>query len=252
MTEPTPPGWYPDPWQPGTVRWFDGANWTQHAAPAAPAPSGFSWGDRYDAEKGANTARWAGYAFLARSVATSIQLIATPIVFGRFFDEFRDALDDPENADQFQTFDMPWFSGVAQIAGLFVWLCLAGICVWTFRATKNAQLLGMKTTFSPALAVGGWLIPFANFVMPYIAVRDLFPEGHRGRRDAGIWWGIEIAGVVMGVVALVVGLFGGSGAGVVLGVVAAALAITAGVLGWRLVHAVVAAHADIARATGQA
>ena len=30
------PGWYPDPSQPGAVRWWDGGQWSDHSAPAAP------------------------------------------------------------------------------------------------------------------------------------------------------------------------------------------------------------------------
>ena len=251
MSDLAPPGWYPDPVQPGVVRWFDGASWTAHAAAAAPG-LGFSGSDRYDAAKGASTARWAGYAFLARSAATSVQLIALPLIFGRFWDEVSTTLDDPEQADRFSSFQMPLFAGVAQLAGLLVWLCLAGICVWTFRATRNAQLLGLRTTFSPGLAVGGWLIPLANLVMPYLAVRDLFPEGHRGRRDAGIWWGVEITGVVLGIAAFAVALAVGSGAGLAVGLVAAACAVTAGVLGLRLARSVVEVHQEIARANGLA
>jgi hypothetical protein len=33
------PGWYPDPYDPQRVRWFDGQQWTQHSAPAQAAPS---------------------------------------------------------------------------------------------------------------------------------------------------------------------------------------------------------------------
>ena len=29
----TPPGWYPDPKMAGTQRYWDGARWTEHAAP---------------------------------------------------------------------------------------------------------------------------------------------------------------------------------------------------------------------------
>ena len=36
----TPPGWYPDPQQPGLMRWFDGNSWTEHTSPAAPAQPG--------------------------------------------------------------------------------------------------------------------------------------------------------------------------------------------------------------------
>ncbi|UVJ38717.1 DUF2510 domain-containing protein [Arthrobacter sp. CJ23] len=39
MTQPTngsttPPGWYPDPSDPRQMRWWDGARWTAHLAPA--------------------------------------------------------------------------------------------------------------------------------------------------------------------------------------------------------------------------
>jgi hypothetical protein len=30
------PGWYPDPSQPGAVRWWDGTQWSEHSAPAGP------------------------------------------------------------------------------------------------------------------------------------------------------------------------------------------------------------------------
>ena len=33
----TAPGWYPDPMRPGTLRWWDGSQWSEHFAPA-PAP----------------------------------------------------------------------------------------------------------------------------------------------------------------------------------------------------------------------
>ena len=29
-----PPGWYPDPWAPGGLRWWSGLDWTAYAAPA--------------------------------------------------------------------------------------------------------------------------------------------------------------------------------------------------------------------------
>ena len=35
MSTPTP-GWYPDPQQPGTTRWWDGTGWTAHTMPGGP------------------------------------------------------------------------------------------------------------------------------------------------------------------------------------------------------------------------
>ena len=43
MTSPAPvPGWYPDPFAPDRLRWWDGATWTEHVqntAPAVPPPA---------------------------------------------------------------------------------------------------------------------------------------------------------------------------------------------------------------------
>lgn len=32
-------GWFPNPEQPGSLRYWDGERWTNHLAPAAPAPA---------------------------------------------------------------------------------------------------------------------------------------------------------------------------------------------------------------------
>jgi hypothetical protein len=37
-----PPGWYPDPSQPGAMRWWDGTQWSEHQTSAAPMVYGGS------------------------------------------------------------------------------------------------------------------------------------------------------------------------------------------------------------------
>ena len=43
---PSPPGWYPDPQYAGTLRWFDGQQWTDHRANASAPAGGRSSGTR--------------------------------------------------------------------------------------------------------------------------------------------------------------------------------------------------------------
>jgi hypothetical protein len=49
----TPPGWFPDPQQPGSVRWWDGTQWTSHAQPAGGQPGWY----------GTQPAAWAGQPY---------------------------------------------------------------------------------------------------------------------------------------------------------------------------------------------
>jgi hypothetical protein len=55
MTSPTPPpGWHPDPSEPGLIRYWDGTQWTEHTQPATeptaeePAPTGAAEPDQPD------------------------------------------------------------------------------------------------------------------------------------------------------------------------------------------------------------
>ena len=51
---------------------------------------------------------------------------------------------------------------------------------------------------SPGLACGGWWIPFANAIVPFIQLRRV--AIHRGRPTSWVsaWQGLLIAGVVLG------------------------------------------------------
>ncbi|WP_421117854.1 DUF4328 domain-containing protein [Aquihabitans daechungensis] len=248
MTAPLPPtpapGWYPDPWYPGVVRWFDGAQWTDHAAPSGGPGPGST--DTYDGDKGDSTARLAGYVFVARGVTAGFQAVAGALLFSRVWDDFRAALDDPERADSATFGGFTTLSLVSQALSLVTFAALVFLCIWSFRATRNARALGLRTTFSPGWSVAGWIIPLANWVMPYLSVRDLFPEGSEGRRQAGAWWACEITGVVLSLVASGTALVAGGGPGVVVGAFGAGAFLAAAVLGWRVSRAAATVHASIA------
>jgi hypothetical protein len=225
------------------VRWFDGTQWTEHAA-MAHGPPGST--DFYDGAKGESTARMAGFAFLGRGAIAAFQAAAGAVIFGDVWSDFMDALDDPESANSATFGSYSALSLVSQLLSLVLFAALVFLCIWTFRATKNARALGLRTAISPGWSVAGWLIPFANYVMPYLTVRDLFPAGSAGRRQTGIWWTCEITGVVLSFGAMVAAIAGGTAIGLVIGICSGGAFLAAAVYGWRLSRAVPAAHAAMA------
>lgn len=71
--------------------------------------------------------------------------------------------------------------GLAALIAYFVWF--AKYYGWV-RAARGG------TKYSTGMAIGGWFIPFANFVLPYLALRDAV---RRGANDEGgglvaLWW----------------------------------------------------------------
>jgi hypothetical protein len=59
--------------------------------------------------------------------------------------------------------------GIVSVALVVVW------CVWQYRGQANLRPLGADNLkYSPGWAVGWWFIPFANFAMPYLTVRELW------------------------------------------------------------------------------
>lgn len=71
MTDPgvaPPPGWYPDPGQPGAQRWWDGANWGQQLTPLLMCTTNELAGHRID-----------------RILGVCVGLVANSMGFGKAF-----------------------------------------------------------------------------------------------------------------------------------------------------------------------
>jgi hypothetical protein len=97
-------------------------------------------------------------------------------------------------------------NGLLAAAAFFVyWAGLVGgaiaVPMWMHRCVRNLPALGAtRTGWSPAWAVWGWFIPFANLAIPYLVVRELWRQVHLDARPAfplvGVWWALWVVGQV--------------------------------------------------------
>lgn len=77
---------------------------------------------------------------------------------------------------------------------------------WIYRAAWNLRHLGAKRLeFSPGWALGWYFVPFANLVMPYRAMKEIWLASLSPRDwqpgPAGLlplWWGLWLIGGVLG------------------------------------------------------
>jgi len=95
-------------------------------------------------------------------------------------------------------------AGLLILAGVAVFVVLV---VWTYRAARNLEALGRPSpTLGAGWAIGGWFIPFANLVLPFLVLRDVWKGGEPGvpRGDPRwkqvpvgapliVWWSLWVA-----------------------------------------------------------
>lgn len=103
---------------------------------------------------------------------------------------------------------------VSGFAGLSLLLTLAIavlFMIWMWRAAKNLPFFGrVQPKFGPGFAIGGWFIPFANFIIPGMQMFDIDkgsgPRLRSGERPRGsalvvVWWLVFIVGRAFGLLA---------------------------------------------------
>jgi uncharacterized protein DUF4328 len=105
----------------------------------------------------------------------------------------------------FRWFPLLWIPSLLSQVTIVVWL------VWQHGATANLwarRLADLRTT--PGWAVGWWFVPFAWYVMPFLAMRELDRRSSPGdapRRMSPLvawWWCAWVGGQLVSLV----GLFG--------------------------------------------
>lgn len=246
-----PPGWYPDPFSAGWLRWWDGASWTTHQAPAQTPPQAMQvappvrYGD-WAPNPGADLAseqKWtsrARIALVVMAVAGVLNLVVVAPLLGRYLRHVFDSCqtladgsvscDGPSSGAQF----------VWQIASAPLVLPQLVLAVWLFQAAKIARNLGLPARRQPGWAFG-LFVPIVNLWFPYQVARDCLPPDAPARGVVARWWATYLGQALLIVPAILVGIFSVP-AVVAVGVVGAVLAVLAARFGWQMVTAIADVH----------
>lgn len=106
--------------------------------------------------------------------------------------------------------------GAGTALGVWSMIAVAGWVlniVWLYQAYRTVQRLGAtETRWSPGWAIGAWLIPFANFILPKLVTNEVDRISHpdAGSDPIGVrwksvsvlmvghwWWALTIAGTIV-------------------------------------------------------
>jgi Domain of unknown function (DUF4328) len=79
-------------------------------------------------------------------------------------------------------------TGLLGIENLVTIVAMITFLVWIHRVFVAIRASGGTTSWSPGWAVGGWFIPLANAVLPWLTVRDALKALQRPTILAGAWW----------------------------------------------------------------
>jgi hypothetical protein len=95
---------------------------------------------------------------------------------------------------------------IAIPATLVSLLLIVLIARWIFRAAWNVRHLGARRLeFSPGWSVGWYFVPFANLVLPFRAMKEIWHASHDPHRwqpgSVGLlslWWALWISSNILG------------------------------------------------------
>jgi hypothetical protein len=248
---PPPPGWHPDPWAHGGLRWWDGTAWTAHAAPAQWAVASAPWAvtTAGPALYVGNAQRWSGYAakaMMAWAAVVIIQALSLPLVLASLFEEIR-SIDVNDSDPSFGTGPTLAFIPLNLVSSVST-VAIIVLAIWTYHGTQAMAATGHRTTLSTGWAAAGWFVPIISFWYPYQAVRDLVPVDHPARRRVGWWWACWLsAGFAM--FGPMVAAWFSLGAAMLVAIVPISLAVAVAALGRQIAAAAGEGFDELARMT---
>ncbi|MDX6375440.1 MAG: hypothetical protein QOD98_4428 [Nocardioidaceae bacterium] len=163
------PGWHLDPvppqsGQPAQLRYWDGARWTEHTAPAQPPSAGSQYAAPYAYIAGKSTttpdgeplAGWwqrVGASILDSFILLPLSALLWIPFYGKIVDAYRDYFDDVQRASDNGTSQPSPFTVQTELLGTFVLMGVISLVlslVWTFfwlrwkQATPGKLILGLR------------------------------------------------------------------------------------------------------------
>ena len=81
------------------------------------------------------------------------------------------------------------YNASESLSGLVTFIGVIFYLVWLHRVTAAVRE-AEGSRFTPGMAVGGWFIPFANFVLPALSLGDVYRRVMKGENGwaVGTWW----------------------------------------------------------------
>lgn len=140
-------------------------------------------------------ARWASIALLAAVVAYGGQGIG---LFLEYAGLANLAMPEPDPITLIVI-----LVSISTIPILIVSIIL--VSMWIYRGHDNLRAADFEKEFTPGWSIGWFFVPFANFVMPFRAMRELWNLSHRDADDIHAvsapqltqWWGFWLGGNIL-------------------------------------------------------
>lgn len=240
------PGWYPDPFGDGTLRWWDGRTWTGFTAPMEP-PGGLTRADPHDdLAREQRLSGWAQAGVIVAAVVGVLDGVYFATVAASGYRTYLDQLRAFDNGTRPTAPTQPAGTGWSWLFVLVSLGALVVFMIWLYRAASLARRAGLPAKRSPGWAIGGFFVPVVNFWFPYQVARDAFAPGDSRRKLVVAWWTWYLISAFGGIVVVVAAFFSRT-AGLVAALADAAVYLLAAVYGRRMIVAVGDAHAQLVK-----
>lgn len=127
---------------------------------------------------------------LATALSVLVPMVAVLSLLGVALDPMEIRVEDQQTT---------LFQGWMGVLTSIVWVAAAAVALtWAYRVVANARLVGDPTRPSPGWAVGSWFIPLANYVLPFLVLKEAWTKSRVGYMAVfALWWGTWVlAGVI--------------------------------------------------------